>query len=481
METSSRPAETQGADVDRMRAGLDVVREQKSVIARAQAALIRQEAELAAIALDEMERMTSRASRDREMPMRSLSAEVAFATHVHDLTAQKELNDAYAFVTRFSATLTALEEARISKRHADVILEVGASIDNADVRAAWEHTVLDRAARETPGRTRAFARQLAEAVNPVGMSERFAEACETRGVSIVDLDDGMALLQVRLPAALAYGIRDRIRQQARIIRDAANAERARRAAEKSVTTPADAESARDAATAVDAADFTLDDLTPPPAGEAAEPTPAEVIDDTRTLVQIGADLVSDMLLTGTPAIDPVTDRSSGGLGAIRAHVQVVVPVLTLAGKTHTGASLHGQIPIDPETARRLAGDAPGWDRVMCDPITGTVLEVDRYTPRADQQRFLRARDQHCRGFGCRQPAHRCQIDHNHEHHEGGPTAIGNLAHLCTRHHTLKTETAWAVRQLGDGSLEFTSPLGNVYTDEPPPRVMFIPDGDPPPF
>ena len=137
MENSSRPGVTQPTDVDRMRAGLDIVREQKAVIARAHAALIRQEAELAAIALDEMERMTSRASREREMPMRSLSAEVACATHVHDLTAQKELNDAYAFVTRFAATLTALEDARISKRHADVILEVGASIDDADVREAW--------------------------------------------------------------------------------------------------------------------------------------------------------------------------------------------------------------------------------------------------------------------------------------------------------------------------------------------------------
>ncbi|TFV84150.1 HNH endonuclease [Microbacterium sp. dk485] len=479
MENNPRPGEFRPDDAIRMHAGLAGVLEEKAAIARAQAALIRHQAELAAIALDEMERMTSRASREREMPMRSLAAEVAFATHVHDLTAQKELNDAYAFVTCFAATLTALEEARISKRHADVILEVGASIDNVDVREAWEHTVLDRAARETPGRTRAFARQLAEAVNPVSMSERHAEACETRGVSIVDLDDGMALLQVRLPAALAYGIRDRIRQQARIIRDAANAERARRAADQAAA--ADDGPAPDAATATDAADSLRDGLMSLPFGEAAETAPAEVIDDTRTMAQIGADLVADMLLTGAPAIDPVTDRSAGGLGAIRAHVQVVVPVLTLAGKTDSGASLHGQIPIDPETARRLAGDAPGWDRVMCDPITGTVLEVDRYTPRADQQRFLRARDQHCRGFGCRQPAHRCQVDHNHEHHEGGPTAIGNLAHLCTRHHTLKTETAWTVRQLGDGSLEFTSPLGNVYTDEPPPRVMFIPDGDPPPF
>jgi hypothetical protein len=94
---------------------------------------------------------------------------------------------------------------------------------------------------------------------------------------------------------------------------------------------------------------------------------------------------------------------------------------------------------------------------------------------------LQARDQHCRGFGCRTPAHRCQIDHNHEHHDGGRTATSNLAHLCTRHHTLKTETEWSVRQQHDGTLQFTSPLGNTYTDTPPRHVTFHPDGDPPPF
>ena len=214
-----------------------------------------------------------------------------------------------------------------------------------------------------------------------------------------------------------------------------------------------------------------------PMAEASMPT----VEDVRTLSQVAADLACDLLLTGAPAIDPTSDRSSGGLGAIRAHVQVVVPVLTLLEKAERGASLHGQIPIDPETARRLAGDAPGWDRVLCDPVTGTVLEVDRYTPRADQLRFLRARDQHCRAPGCRQPAHRCQVDHNHEHHEGGVTALGNLAHLCVRHHTLKSETEWTVRQLAGGSLEFRSPLGHTYHDDPPPRVVFVPEGDPPPF
>src|SRR3546814_20226178 len=67
------------------------------------------------------------------------------------------------------------------------------------------------------------------------MTERHARAAEARGVSVRVSDDGMALLQVPLPATLAPGIGYRGRQQARAIRDAAIAERARRVAETAAT------------------------------------------------------------------------------------------------------------------------------------------------------------------------------------------------------------------------------------------------------
>ena len=51
---------------------------------------------------------------------------------------------------------------------------------------------------------------------------------------------------------------------------------------------------------------------------------------------------------------------------------------------------------------------------------------------------------------------------------------------------MKQFTAWRVRQLGDGVLEWTSPLGRTYIDQPPPLgVHFRPvddaaqRGDPP--
>ena len=69
--------------------------------------------------------------------------------------------------------------------------------------------------------------------------------------------------------------------------------------------------------------------------------------------QLRADLLADMLLTGIPAVD---DRDAGiDLGAIRARVQVTVPVLTLTGHGSEPAVLAGSGPIDPHTARTLAG------------------------------------------------------------------------------------------------------------------------------
>jgi hypothetical protein len=119
-----------------------------------------------------------------------------------------------------------------------------------------------------------------------------------------------------------------------------------------------------------------------------------------------------------------------------------------------------------------------WNRLFLDPVTGIVATVDRYRPTPAQARFLAARDQHCRFPGCRVRARNCDIDHTHDHAHGGKTSIGNLAHLCRRHHTLKHATDWTVRQTDNGSLEWTSPTGRSHVDRPTPRVVFIPEPEP---
>ncbi len=107
--------------------------------------------------------------------------------------------------------------------------------------------------------------------------------------------------------------------------------------------------------------------------------PAEPWFDDRSLDEIRCDLALDMLLAGSPVIDP-TDQTTGGLGAIRAEVQITLPITTLTGVTGSGAELNGVTPVDPDTARRMAGTARVWDRVMTDPITGVVTAVGPHTP-----------------------------------------------------------------------------------------------------
>lgn len=462
-------------DGDRLRALVAEIRAVTADVARLQATLIRRRAEVMQIALAEVARAGSRASREREMPIRSTALEIAVATKSHDLTVQRELDDAYTLTEKFSSTVDALESGRITLRHVQAVLETGGVIDDDETRRGWEEVVLSRAERDSPARVRAFARELAESVQPEGMTARHARAARARGVSVRDLADGMAELSVILPATVAYGIRDRLRRQAAVIRASSRAVAGDGGTDELATggqSHASSDGDPDSATGGLPGDTaTAADRATPSRADTPRASP-----DERTLAQIGADLCADLLLTAAPTIDPTTEATCpGGLGAIRAQVQITVPVLTLLGHTDAGAAVAGRSPIDPESARHLAAHAPGWDRVLCDPVTGTVLEVDRYSPSAAQRRYLAARDQHCRAPGCRAPLTRCQLDHNHEAQHGGATTLTNLCHLCVRHHTLKTETARSVTQESDGTLRFRSPLGQHVTETPPPRIMFLPD------
>ena len=197
--------------------------------------------------------------------------------------------------------------------------------------------------------------------------------------------------------------------------------------------------------------------------------------DQRSLDEIRTDLLFDMMLTSTPSVDTTSGTVEGGLGAIRAHVQVTVPATTLAGTTAGGAELDGKCAVDPETAKTLTGNAPGFDRVFLDPIGGAVLAVDRRHATAAQKRYLMARDVRCRFPGCRRPARDCEWDHREDYALGGKTDVENLGAYCKRHHTLKHAAGWTVVQHPGGRLQFTAPSGLAYADDPPPRVVFIPD------
>jgi hypothetical protein len=377
--------------------------------------------------------------RMREMEERCIAAEIGVATRTNDRAVQNRMHTALTLCDDYPATLDALADGAISARHAAIIREAGSPLRDADTRARYEDVVLAYAKDETPSRTDAFARKLVEQLRPESVTERFEVAEQSRRVFCEDLGDGMSMLGVVASAPLVHGMMDRLTRQGKATKGAAIPRRG---------------------------DDATDD---------------DVVHDTRTMDQIRADLVCDMLLSGSPAIDPTLDETPGGLGAIRAHVSITIPVLTAAGTDDRGALLDGTIPVDAETARRMMTGAPTWERILTHPVTGTVQAVDTYRRPKAMQRFLEARDVHCRFPGCRQPARRCDHDHNRDWAHGGTTDSRNLACLCKRHHTLKTEKPWKARQLPDGTIRWTSPLGRTRLDKPERYVAFQPDPSPPPF
>lgn len=395
--------------------------------------------------------------RAHDMALRSVAAELGGVLRVTDRTVQSRIDEARDLVEHYPATLVAWETGRIMRGHVRVITDAGSVLVDAspERRAEFEAAAIARCERDTPNRVRSEIEILAERFAERSFTDRHRDAAAERRVRVVPGAAGMSDLIATLPTVIADGILDRLTQQAQIIVDARE--------------PGNAGSAFGAGDAASAGD--------------SEP-------DRRGIDQVRADVFSDLLLAGAPALDPTaTGDGQGSLGAIRSQVQVIVPALTLLGVDDGPADLVGRSPIDAETARCLAGNTHSWARVLTDPVEGTVLAVDRYRTPWPQRRFLRARDQHCRFPGCRRAAIRCEIDHTIDAAKGGPTALWNLAHLCQRHHSMKQFTRWKVRQLPDGVREWTSPTGRIYReDAPAPPVAFTPASisttavdEPPPF
>ncbi|MDD7961761.1 HNH endonuclease signature motif containing protein [Microbacterium thalli] len=396
----------------------------------------------------------------REMALRSIAAELAGVFVTTDRTLQRRIDEARDLVEHYPTTMDAWEAGRITRGHVRVIQDTGCVVP-AEVRGEFERAAIERCVGETPNRVRDALVHLAERLHPRSFSERHEQAAAGRCVRVQPGADGMSDLIATLPTVIAEGVVDRLTRQAREIING--------------RPQADAAGAR--AGEADAGESDAGDA----AADADPPHGSSFAADTRTMDQVRADVFADLLLAGTPALDPTADGDgNGALGAIRGKVQVVVSALTLTGQDDGPADLVGRSPIDAATARELAGDNTAWDRLLTHPVTGTVLECDAYQPTAAMRRLLRARDRHCRFPGCRQPAIRCEIDHTHAASDGGPTHVGNLAHLCKRHHDVKHHTRWRVRQLHGGRLVWTSPTGRVYReDAPPPVVAFTIAADPP--
>jgi hypothetical protein len=356
---------------------------------------------------------------DLELARRTMAAEAAGALRLQANTAGCMIFDATRLHNDLPAFHDALTDGRITWGHALKMLEVTVNLP-VEVLPRFEAAVLGAAETRTSTQFKKVAVKVRERMHPTPLQERAAAGFATRRVVFRPDADGMAWLNAYLKADEAQAAYDRLSRIA-------------------VDLDADDAAAADAPGA--AAD----------GGAAEEP---------RTKDQRRADAYRDLLLDGV---------GPGGLGhGIRGTVHITVPALTLLDRSDEPAILEGYGPIDAETARRIAGTATSWTRILTHPETGCRLSVskEQYAPPADMRRYVEIRDQTCQGIGCNRRATISEIDHTQAWNTGGETSVDNLVCLCKGCHRLKHQSSFTTSQGPGGQLTWTSPGGKKYTRLP---------------
>jgi Domain of unknown function (DUF222)/HNH endonuclease len=356
-----------------------------------------------------------------EWAIHTFESELGARLHISQPSASHLIDQSRTLVQELPSTLDALGSARISLRHAQVIIEQASTLPLA-ARGGFEEVVLTAAVRLSVRQFEKMAIRTREALHPESITARTRKAAADRQVVFEADRDGMGWLHHYLPIADAKAAYDRITALARSLQ-----------------------------------------------GDG----------ETRTLTQRRSDVATQLLLDGA-VINPADlaaarARKAGGGGTtvkqpqwgIRPTVFVTVPVTTLLGGEEPG-HLDGYGPIDPDTARRLAAKAPSFIRLLTHPETGIVLSMGRkrYKVPKDLLLWVKMRDETCRKPFCNQPAAVTDLDHTAAWSSGGPTADSNLACLCVGCHQMKHRTTWQVKQLGGGVLEWTSPLGRTHITQP---------------
>jgi hypothetical protein len=354
-----------------------------------------------------------------ELVERSIRLELAAAMRVSEYAAGRLIVLAEALVRQYPQAWDALAGGRITEKHAEVLVDQLGELPAAHAATlAGEAVALAQA--EPVSTFRRMLRDRVTAAQADTIEDRHGHAVAGRRITIQPGADGMGDLWLHAPLVELHAIHGRVTAMG-----------------KTITT----------------------------AG------------DERTLDQVRADVVCDLLIDGT------THTMPAAASGIRAQVVVTVPVLSLLDPDGpTDAELpvvEGVGPIPLHRARELCGGDAKWMRVLTHPETGIVLSVgrDRYKPPAALRRLVRWRADRCMAPGCVMPASRCEIDHQIRWTDGGHTSLDNHTPFCKAHHLVKDNTDWVVRQMPGtgGVIEWTSPTGRRYQVTPERRVpVFTP-------
>ncbi|MET4580959.1 hypothetical protein ABIE21_000449 [Conyzicola nivalis] len=351
-----------------------------------------------------------------------LATEVAAAFTLSKNAARHLIQESRTLVTDLPATLEALHTGTVRYEHARLIASTAWSLPEQS-RGAFEQEVLPWAKTLIYSAFRRKVLQARERLHTESMEERHERAAAFRSVTLEPGEDGIGFLTIRDSTEVVAAIYNRV-------------------------------------TAI------------------ALPT---FQGDPRTLAQRRADVATAILLEGDlcAVTDDALPSGDGAAGSgrrlghgITAQVHIEIPVLTLLGQDTAPATLDGSIPIDPATARRLVADAPGFYRLLTDPITGTVIAFDdryRYLPKS-LRRAVELVDGTCTAPWCDATA-----GESHGHHPGQwadtrDTSLANSALLCESDHRTVHNTRWTMVKLPDGDKMWVSPCGRIRKVAPHRRL-----------
>src|SRR6478609_802048 len=321
------------------------------------------------------------------------------------------IREGRAYADALADTGAALADGRIHPAKARAIVQ-GAGDEPAHVAAAVEAEVLPRVAGRSVKQVRADVARALNRVDPEGVADRHRTARDCRVVSRPRiLQDGMAGLWAVLPAADAVrldGMLDALARRSRQAGDPRTLDQLR--ADElldRVLGRSEHVVAPDGTVLPSQRGWAHEDLdafgVPVDAAPEVAPAPAAA------RAEAGAPAES-----GAPAQAAATRCRDAAEPAPRAVVHVTVSLATLMGADDEPGDLAGYGPIDAQQARAMALDlGSSWQRIVTDPLSGTVLDVGRttYRPPAALADHVRHRDKYCTAPGCPVPAARCDLDH----------------------------------------------------------------------
>lgn len=174
--------------------------------------------------------------------------------------------------------------------------------------------------------------------------------------------------------------------------------------------------------------------------------------EARTMDQLRADTLIDLLCGSATT-------GAGGTVEIQVELHTLVEL-----NEHSG-ELAGYGPVIADIARKVVDtnhDAP-WRYTVTDNGRPVATGTTRRRPSAAQRRIVEMTHPTCIFPGCRTASTDCDIDHRIEWARSKRTVTDDLAPLCPPDHGGRHTFGWTYRFLPNGDIEWTSPLGRIYT------------------